>query len=528
MKPRVLLAPLVAMAWPILALAAAPATFNIQDFGAVPDGTTKDTAAIARAVAAAHAAGGGTIVFPAGRYLTGSIQLESNLTLDLEPGSELLYSSDPADSPIVPSRFEDTTAFVRAPLIYANGKENIAIVGRGTLNGQGRLWWWRLGSRWGRAPSPAQADLARTGRAAWLKLYDRIQAGESVSAADFTQADEYLRPTLVQPYNCKNFQLVGVTLTESPMWMFNPLYSDNVEVRGVTFQSDGPNTDGIDVDSCRNVRISDCFFRTGDDCIVIKSGRDADGRRVHRPCEFITITNCVMYNGHGAITIGSETSGDVRDVTASNIVSKGTDYGIRIKSMRGRGGVVENVRCDNFIIEDSGRTATDRGAKSAIEITLLYGPSHPEPLSERTPIFRNFAFSNITIVNATQVMAIHGLEEKSIDGLRFSDIQASGRIGLVCDYARDVEMHHVRIDATAGSAFSFDHTHDLVLDDVTSHAPLAGTPVIRLAGSGPVWLHASRALPGTGTFLQWDGPRPAGSLRLADNDLSDASVPVSP
>lgn len=516
MKPRLPLALLLSLVAPLALFAATPATFNVLDYGAVPDGLTSNTAAIARAVAAAHAAGGGTVVFPAGRYLTGSIELESNLTLDLEAGSELLYSGNPADSPIVRSRWEDTTAYTRAPLIHAEGKENIAIVGRGKLNGQGRLWWWRCGfGAYG--ADPARIALARSKRAAWDRLEARIQDGLPATPEAFGPVVDFLRPTLVEPDHCRNFQLIGVTLVESPFWMFHPLYTDNVEVRGVTFESDGPNTDGIDVDSCRDVRISDCFFETGDDCIVIKSGRDADGRRIHRPTEHVAIDNCVMYRGHGAIVIGSETSGDIRDIVATNIIARGTDRGVRIKSQRGRGAVVENVRCSNFVIQEP--------TAFGIEITTRYTRQPPEPVSERTPVFRNFSFSAITIVDAPQAVSVVGLEEKAVENLRFTDISATSRLGFLCELAQDVELHHVRVDASKGPAFAFTASRDLDLDDIGEHAPRASSPVVRLSHSDDVWLHGSRAAAGTGTFLQVDGPKPA-NLVVADNDLSQAAAPV--
>src|SRR5471030_1904659 len=260
-----------------------PATFNVADYGAVADGTTKCTAALQKAIAACAAAGGGTVSFPAGKYLTGSLALESNLTLDLQAGAELLYSADPADSPVVAVRYESTNAFAHAPLLYANGKQNIAITGRGTLNGQGWNWWWRSGR--GTPPKGIDPAIARD---AWRKLYNRIEAGEKLTAADFTPlAAEFLRPSLVGIYNCRNVLVDGVTLFKSPMWMLHPAYSDDIVIHGVHFVSAdpdgqpsaegiGPNGDGIDVDSCRNVRISDCFFSTSDDCIVIKSGRDQD------------------------------------------------------------------------------------------------------------------------------------------------------------------------------------------------------------------------------------------------------------
>ena len=522
MIPRLLLAPLLGLACS-LSTAASANTFNVVDFGAVPDGKTMDTAAIAKAIAAAHAAGGGTVQFPAGRYLTGSIELESNLTLQVDAGATLLYSGDPADSPVVESRWEDTSAFTHAPLIHARDKENIAIVGRGTLDGQGKTWWWRAGGRGATGTDPAVVAAVRAAGTNYRKpggIMDRVQAGEKLTIADFKEAAEFLRPSLIEPNGCKNFVIEGVTITESPMWMFHPLYSDNIIVHGVTFLSDGPNTDGIDVDSCRDVRISDCWFRTGDDCIVIKSGKDADGRRIARPTEHVTVTNCTMYEGHGCIVIGSETSGDIRDVVASNIVGKGTDTGLRIKSQRGRGGVVENVRVNNFVLENV--------HKQAIEITTLYSRNiPPEPLSERTPVFRNIAVSNFTILNANQVASIQGLDEKAIEGLRFTDISATGKVGFLCDHVDGIELHDVRVSATSGSAFVFDKVQHLILDDVTSGSPVKGAPVLRLSNSDSVWLRDSQAAAGTATFLQVDGPKPA-SLRLTENDLTAAATPVSP
>jgi polygalacturonase len=544
MKPRLLSAPLAGLCPPLALLvllagcqtpdapaaappppAAARSSFDVLDYGAVPDGRTKDTAAIARAVAAAAAVGGGTVQFPAGRYLTGSIELESNITLQIDAGATLLYSGDPADSPLVESRWEDTSAFCHAPLIHARGKENIAIVGRGTLDGQGRNWWWRASGRSAPAvaPSPEAVQEARAARTAYTKpggLMERIQGGEKPTLAAFQAAAAFLRPSLIEPNGCKNVLIEGVTITESPMWMLHPLYSDNVVVHGVTFLSDGPNTDGIDVDSCRDVRISDCFFRTGDDCIVIKSGKDADGRRIARPTEHVLVSNCVMYEGHGCIVIGSETSGGIRDVVADNIVGRNTETGLRIKSQRGRGGVVENVRISNFVLENV--------QKIAFEITTLYSRNlPPEPLSIRTPVFRNIAVSNITVVNANQVASIHGLDEQAIEGLRFTDISATGKIGFLCDHADGVELHDVNVSAATKSAFAFDQVHHLVLDDVTSALPLPDAPVIRLSRSDSIWLRNSRAAAGTGTFLQVDGAKPV-DLRLTGNELSAAATPFSP
>lgn len=497
--------------------------FNPLDFGVVGDGKTNNTAAFARIMAAVEQAGGGTVWIPAGRYLSGSIQLVDNCTLHLDAGAELLYSGNPADSPVVASRWECTNVYTYAPLIYAEGRRNIAITGRGTINGQGWNWWWRSVAR-GKPPVGVDPTIAR---AAWRELYGRIEKGEKVTVDDFKLAKEYLRPSLVGFYNCKNVLVADVTLFKSPMWMLHPVYSEDIVVRGVRFVSAdpedkpsaegvGPNGDGIDVDSCRNVRISDCFFSTSDDCIVIKSGRDNDGIRTNRPTEYVTITNCVMYKGHGAVVIGSETSGGIRDITANNIVSKGTETGVRIKSQRGRGGVMENFRFDNWVIEDA--------QKIALEITMRYGRTQEAPVSEKTPLFRNISYSDITIINAKKIATIEGLPERSVEELRFNDINATGKAGIIGDHGSDVEFHHLRLGVEQGSALSLDTSAHVVLDDVAASTK-ADKPAIALNDSTDVVMRNSRAATGAKTFLQVSGAKSAG-LRLVGNDLGAAERDV--
>lgn len=500
----------------IQAFAASPAVYNALDHGVVPDGTTKNTAALAAVIAQIKTAGGGTLYFPPGRYLTGSVHLENNLTLHLEAGAVLLYSGDPTDSPLVQSRWEGTTAWTHGPLLYANGKENITITGRGTIDGQGQNWWNPQ-----RSSDAARVERNRVAREAWQKVYARMQQGGEggkVTREDFVEAAGFIRPSLIVPYECKNIVIEGVTITNSPMWLLHTIYSENITVRGVSFVSHGPNGDGYDIDSCRNVRISDCFFDTGDDCIVIKSGRDADGRRVGRPTELVTITNCVMHRGHGAVVIGSEMSGGIRDITASNIVTRGTDRGIRLKTQRGRGAVVENLRFDNWVIIDA--------PKEAIHITSNYSRMAEEPKSERTPTFRNIAISNVTVVNAAQVVGIAGLSEQSVEQIRISDLKGTGKAGFVADAADDLELHDIRIDATEGPAFTFTNSRRLRLDNLGVTVPPAGdAPVIRLGNTAEVVLTGSLAVPGTRVFLEATGPQTA-AVRLGGNELGAAGQAV--
>ena len=207
------------------------------------------------------------------------------------------------------------------------------------------------------------------------------------------------------------------------MWVLHILYCENVVIRNVIVESfPGANTDGVDIDSSRHVRISDSYFDTGDDAICIKSGKDADGLRVNRVTEDVAITNCTIHRGHGAVVLGSETSGGIRNVVASNIVAQGTDRGIRIKSTRGRGGLLENIRFDNWVIEDT--------PDPAIEVTNYYTRAPEEPVSARTPVFRNFAISNVTINRCKTAVSIEGLPEMPVEGLRLTDIVANAKEGL--------------------------------------------------------------------------------------------------
>ncbi|MCC5804686.1 MAG: hypothetical protein JJU00_00030 [Opitutales bacterium] len=243
----------------------------------------------------------------------------------------------------------------------------------------------------------------------------------------------------MQFYECRNIRVEGVTLRDSPMWLLHAIYSEDVEVRGATFISHGSNGDGIVIDSTRNVRISNCFFDTGDDCIVIKSGRDGEGRRIGRPSEAIAVTNCVMFRGNGAVVVGSEMSGGVRAVTASNIVTYGTKRGIRFKTARGRGGVVENLRFDNWVIHNA--------RNEAIVLHKGYEGRGEEPFTDRTPVLRNIGISNVNVQGAREVVKMMGLAEQPIENLRIHNLHGSGHNGMTVEWVEDFELHNVHIDA---------------------------------------------------------------------------------
>lgn len=276
-----------------------------------------------------------------------------------------------------------------------------------------------------------------------------------------------------------------------------------------------PNIDGIDPQSCRNVRIANCFLDTGDDCITLKSGEGETGRRVGKPTENVTITNCVMYNGHGAVVIGSEMSGGVRNVVASNIVCRGTLAGVRIKTQRGRGGVVENIRFNNWVIEEVPAPITI----SQHYFTNIYAKAAPEPVSERTPILRNIAISNFTINNSPRVAEVLGLPEMPIQGLRISDIIASATQGLQCDSVDGLELSKIRVNVKEGNAFNISNCRRVELDGVQSSEPIAGRAVVRLDNVADAFIHGCWPSAGTETFLEILGEGSKG-ISLLGNNLS--------
>jgi hypothetical protein len=483
--------------------------YNVLTFGASHDGQTMCTEAIHKAIDTAASKGGGTIYFPSGTYLTGPIHLQSHITLYLDAGATIKFSTNFDDYlPMVPSRWEGITVTNFSPLIYAYQAQDVAIVGRGTLDGQGQVWWDFLHKL---------RDNKNLPRSKWQDEFAHLNKDR---IAEFNYAPlnvGFLRPPFIQLYECTNVLVEGVTIRNSPFWNVSPLYCEDVNIYGISIisPSDSPNTDGINPDSCRNVHISDCLLDVGDDCITIKSGRDADGRRVGKPAENYTIVNCTLLHGHG-LSIGSEMSGGVKNIVVDNCVFDGPDHGIRIKSTRGRGGVIENVRMSNLVMRNI--------REEAIVLTTFYIKSNPEPVSERTPIFRNIHFSGITAVSRV-ACELTGLAEMPIENVTFNDIQLTAKTGFTIKDAKGIELHHVTVNTESGPAFTATATDGLELDGVKTASPHSGTPAIQLGQVKNVFVHDCVATPGTGTFLRMDESS-ADEVTLDDNNLKLAKTAV--
>lgn len=440
--PRSRLAFLLLAIVPLLCRAAStsqPAgpVFNIVDLGAIGDGTTLATAAFHKAIEAVRSAGGGVVRVPAGKFLTAPLQFVSNMTLQIDSGATIVFTQNPNEYPLVDSRWEGVMTRGHQPCLWARDCHDIAITGAGTIDGQGASWW------------AAQVRGPTTNPALQSPITDATGADPN-NAADANRR----RPPLCQIRDCTNVRIDGVTFTNSPFWTLHLLFSDNIDVHGARFVNPpkSPNTDACDIDSCRHVMISDCFADVGDDAFCLKSGRDADGLRVNRPTEDVTVTRCTVAHAHGLVVIGSETSGGVRHVRFTDCTCDGTDNGIRIKSTRGRGGVVEDVVASNITIKN---------VQTAVLITMRYTRTEPRPVSNATPIFRDIHIDHITATGVKKIGSIEGLEEMPISNITFNDLSVSGSAGIFCSYGKDIRFTNVKITAP-GPTLQQDHSDNVV------------------------------------------------------------------
>ena len=412
--------------------------FDITDHGAVAgqDATT----AIAATISACHHAGGGHVVVPAGSWPTGPIHLLSNVDLHVSGGATLLFSTRPSDYlPLVLTRFEGVELYNYSPLIYAFEQENIAISGSGTLDGQADLdhWWpWKGSGDDGWEPGePHQAE-------ARALLFEQAEQGVAVEQRRFGEGG-YLRPSFIEPYRCHNVLIEGVTIVRSPMWEIHPTLSEHVLVRDVTVRSHGPNNDGCNPESCRLVVIRDCTFDTGDDCIAIKAGRNADGRRVNVPTEDVLIEGCTMRDGHGGVTIGSEMTGGVRNVFVRDcdLSSPNLDIALRFKTNSVRGGFIERFHARQLRIGQVG--------SSVIDVNFNYeeGPGHGF-----NPRVADLEVSDLTVGTARRGLNLRGYADAPIVGVR---------------------LRHVDLGTTSQPGV-VEHVEGLVLEDVIEN----GEPVV--------------------------------------------------
>ena len=417
-------------------------TVNIKDFNAIGDGKTLCTDAFAEAIEALSVQGGGKLLVPSGVWLTGPIELKSNINLHLEVGAVIQFSGDDALYPIIKASFEGLDTFrCKSPLSAVNAT-NIAVTGKGVIDGNGQYWrpvkkakvtegqWKEILARPGGVVSKKDYWVPNEG---YAKAEEKANMNVVVAETEeeWNEYKRFLRPVMVNFINCKNVYLEGVIFQNSPAWNLHPLMCENIILENVLVRnpSYAQNGDALDLDSCKNALIINSKFDAGDDGICIKSGKDADGRKRGKPCENVVVDGCTVFAGHGGFVVGSEMSGGVRNINVRNCQFLGTDVGLRFKSTRGRGGVVENIYINGISMTSiKGDAITFNmfyGGSSAVtnyEDEIIKESFSQMEVDETTPVFRNIQIENIVCNGAGRAMEFMGLPEMPIDGIYLKNV----------------------------------------------------------------------------------------------------------
>ncbi len=456
--------------------------FDVREFGAKGDGSTINTRFIQAAVDACAKAGGGKVVVPAGKFLTGPIMLKSNMEFEVMAGGILMGSANFEDYPTMQGRWEGVERTIFASLLTGEGLENISITGHGTLDGQGALWW--------------DAHRKTLAMRRTMGLVDREP--ENPAGAPL----KWPRPRMIYLSKSKNILVRGLTLINSPSWNIHPVLCENMRIDGVSIinPGDSPNTDGIDPDSCKNVRISNCYITTGDDCIIIKSGYKHIPGKPYGPSENIVVTNCVFGQGHCGVGVGSETAGGVRNVAITNCICDGTTSGLRFKTARSRGETVEDIRATNVVM---------RGIRdAAIFVGMFYDNGdklHALPVNEFTPTFRNFHFSDIVVSGAKSAISVEGLLENPVQSLSVRNMVATSTTGVSVSGVRGGSFENIRINPNGGSPFSFKDVEDLELVRLRTNKANGDLPVIALERVANAAIESCTAAAGNATLIKISG-----------------------
>jgi len=438
---------------------------KLTDFGGVGDGITLNTEAFAEAIDALSKKGGGKLVVPQGVWHTGPIVLKSNIELHLKSGAVILFAADESLYPIIETSFEGLdTRRLQSP-IYAKGATNIAITGNGVIDGNGQYW--RPVKKGKVTASHWKSLLAIPGsqelkKDYWVPSagYAKGEQGANMNVPNAQTEEEwnaikrFLRPVMISLVQCKNVMLKGLIFQNSPAWNLHPLMCENVIIDKVLVRnpSYAQNGDALDLESCKNALIINSRFDAGDDGICIKSGKDADGRRRGIPCENVVVDGCTVFAGHGGFVVGSEMSGGVKNIMVENCQFLGTDVGLRFKSTRGRGGIVENIYINKVSMTDIKTDAITfnmyYGGKSVAE--MLADGDNPDnttkmPVTEETPIFRNIHIADCVCNGAGRAMEFNGLPEMPIDGITLQNLTILAKKDAVFTNCVNIKKKNVNI-----------------------------------------------------------------------------------
>jgi polygalacturonase len=441
-------------------------TISIEKFGAINDGITLNTKSINEAIVASHKKGGGVVLIPKGVWLTGPIELKSNVNLHLAKNALLQFSKDFDQYPLVQSNWEGLPQMRNQSPIWANGETNIGITGFGIIDGAGEAWrmvkkekltesqWKKLVASGGRLDEAKRIWYPSEKSFKGSLSKDPGVISPNKTAADYEAVKDFLRPNLLVFNGCKQVLLEGVTFQNSPAWNLHPLMSEDIVIRNIYVKNPwyAQNGDGLDLESCKNVLVEGSTFDVGDDGICIKSGRDAAGRERAMPTENVIIRNSTVYHAHGGFVIGSEMSGGAKNIFVSDCTFIGTDIGLRFKTTRGRGGVVENIHAKNIYMKDiAGEAILFDMYYAAVDPIPLTGEKRAQvqvkllPVTEETPIFRNFHISNVVCDGAEKAVFVRGLPEMSISDLYFDNLTIKATEGIDIQEGRNIQLNNINL-----------------------------------------------------------------------------------
>ncbi|MES2797988.1 MAG: glycosyl hydrolase family 28 protein [Bacteroidota bacterium] len=463
-------------------------TFNISRFGAIADGKTLNSPFINQTIDACAKSGGGTVLIPKGIWLSGPIVMQSNVNLHIAEGALLQFSKNYDDFPIVITSWEGQESYRCQPPIWGKNLENIGITGSGTLDGAGEMW--GMIKKEKQTPS-AWSKLIKKGvvneqNDAWYPTASsylgsktpnagRILNGIHPTEKELKSYKDYLRPNMISLFNCQNILIEGITLQNSPAWTMHPLLCEHISVKNVTVRNTwyAPNSDAIDLESCRNGIVEGCSFDTGDDGITIKSGRDEQGRKRGVPTENFIIKNNKVYRAHGGFVIGSEMSGGVRNMYISDCTFMGTDVGLRFKTARGRGGTVENIFVNNINMTQIPGEAIIFDMYYAAKDPVPANPNdqflpiiQAEPLNDGTPTFRNFQIKNIICKGAETGILIRGLPESKVKNISIENAYIESNKGIVVIEAEQISLKNITNITESNSLATIQNAKNIVFDNI--------------------------------------------------------------
>lgn len=456
-------------------------TFNIKDFGAVGDGQTLNTAAFAKTIDACVKAGGGKVNVPPGSWLTGPIEMKSNVNLHVERGGLILFTTDFTQYPIIKSSASGGSLTTASP-VFGYNLQNIAITGEGIIDGSGQAW---RPVKKSKVTSSEWKNIVASGGVVskdgeiWWPGKDALE-GENylknlktekphATAEDYLPARTYLRPNMIVLVNCQNVLVEDITLRNSPKFVFYPNHCNNLVIRRATILNEwnAQNGDGLDISACKNVAIVQCNVSVGDDGICMKSSRGKNDNVTDFQLENVMIADCIVYRAHGGFVIGSNTDGNMRNIYVTNCNFIGTDVGLRFKSNAGRGGLVKNIFIKDIYMSQIQNEAMVFDTYYEDVPAGKTPESATNPVKDKTPNFTNFVISNVYCAGAKTAIAIAGLAEMPVSHIQFSDIVISAIEGVKSANATDLTFNNVTILPSKGAAYTLSNSKNITFNNVS-------------------------------------------------------------